>query len=126
MDKKMAEELLLTQTENSCVDRFTLDDLMAVDVSELEELEFLDGKRECDYNYVLGVRQLVNCEGVIRYYLDDFVPKAGSVYLKPSFAGRQVVMGMVNGSPMLSNGVWFSCYIENKRTSDGQDATSVY
>jgi len=36
-----------------------------------------------------------------------FVPRKGSMFFKPSFAGRQVNMGIYHGKEQLTNGVWF-------------------
>lgn len=36
-----------------------------------------------------------------------FKPIKGSIYSKPSFAGRQVELGILNGEIIYSNGVWF-------------------
>lgn len=44
----------------------------------------------------------------IIYKYDSFTPKAGSIYLKPSFAGDQVLMGRVGRELLFSNGRWFS------------------
>jgi len=45
------------------------------------------------------------------YNRDNFTPRAGSTYLKPSFAGRQVLLGLsASGLPVYSNGVFFSTY----------------
>ena len=39
---------------------------------------------------------------------DGFVPRKGSMFFKPSFAGRKVLLGIYKGEEQFSNGVWFS------------------
>jgi len=36
-----------------------------------------------------------------------FVPRDNSMFFKPSFAGRQVLLGVRNGKEVFSNRVWF-------------------
>jgi len=36
-----------------------------------------------------------------------FVPRDGSMFFKPSFAGRQVLLGIYNSKEVFSNRVWF-------------------
>lgn len=37
-----------------------------------------------------------------------FTPRANSIYFKPSFGGREILLGQVDGKPIYSNGVWFA------------------
>lgn len=41
------------------------------------------------------------------YRKDNYSPRAGTTYLKPSFAGRQVLMGREGRELYFSNGGWF-------------------
>lgn len=42
------------------------------------------------------------------YQYDSFTPRAGSIFLKPSFAGRQILLGKTGRKLHFSNGRWFS------------------
>lgn len=48
--------------------------------------------------------------GKALFKFDSFPPKANSIYLKPSFAGRQIVLGIVEDRIIFSDGVWFACH----------------
>jgi hypothetical protein len=112
MDRDLAKKVLDSQTENNAVDILSLEDLSKIDIEKLLTLRFLESAERSNYHYCPGDRQLVDENGIIRYCYDNFTPRSGTVYLKPSFAGRQVVMGMVDGIPVLSNGVWFRHFIK--------------
>jgi len=46
------------------------------------------------------------------YHRDRFTPKSGSYAFKPSFAGRQILIGkQENGRLIFSNGIWFSTFV---------------
>jgi len=61
------------------------------------------------------VRDLVHCgdrlktpEGNNVYKLDRFTPRSGSYAFKPSFAGRQLLLGKQGRRLFFSNGRWFA------------------
>lgn len=96
--KKLTDEeinkYLLPKNNETGVDAITKDMLKQIDKSELEILY-----REGDF--------LIDSRGCAKYKYDSFTPKAWSHYLKPSFAGRQFALGMVDGEIIFSNGQWF-------------------
>ena len=66
---------------------------------------------------LVKLREKTNARDTLFYNLDDkelytredgFVPRKGSMFFKPSFAGRKVSLGIYKGEEQFSNGVWFS------------------
>lgn len=54
-----------------------------------------------------GDYAVMNSNGQVFSY-DRFTPRAASIYFKPSFAGRQVIVGVKDdGEIIFSNGRWF-------------------
>ena len=98
MNNKLTEaeirKYILPANTYSGIDEITESDLRAIDLDNVQEVE-------------LSFDVIKNLEGRILYRRGDFVPKAGSIYLKPSFAGRQVIMGRTGRELHFSNGIWF-------------------
>lgn len=52
--------------------------------------------------------RIFDSEGKQIFKFDHFTPRAGTAYFKPSFAGRQVLLGREVRELYFSNGRWFS------------------
>ena len=76
------------------VDAITREMLESIDLDKVPDL-VRDGER------------LKTPEGKNIYKLDRFVPRSGSYAFKPSFAGRQVLLGKQDRDLFFSNGRWF-------------------
>ena len=51
---------------------------------------------------------VVTTSAGVKFKLDRFIPRIGSYFFKPSFAGTQVLIGKyADGTLLFSNGVWF-------------------
>lgn len=86
------------------VDEITEEMARAVDLDALHELTRSPTQED---EYIAG--------GAL-YKRDYFAPRAGTVYMKPAFAGRQVLIGKMGRRPIFSNGVWFSGGFTSRET----------
>lgn len=77
------------------VDAITKEDLENIDLDKVREV----------VRYGDRIR---DTEGVQIYKLDRFTPRSGSYAFKPSFAGRQVLLGKNGRDLFFSNGRWFA------------------
>lgn len=124
MDISLAKKVFDSQTTNDAVDRLSLEEISKIDIGGLRKLRYLCPTEKVNYRYLPGdryARHLVDENGVVRYCEDYFTPRKNSIYLKPSFAGRQIVMGVVDGVPVLSNGVWFEHFVEPTEQPESGD-----
>jgi len=71
---------------------------------ELLESINLDDVREVEVN---TCRDRISIDGEQAFKLDRFTPRSSSYAFKPSFAGRQVLLGRVGRKLFFSNGRWF-------------------
>lgn len=98
MNKLTEEEinLYIKQRDNDCeIDGITREYLECIDLDKVPEVE----KR---YD------RIFNKDGEQLYKLDYFTPRPNSYAFKPSFAGRQVLLGKEGRKLYFSNGRWFS------------------
>lgn len=101
MDKLTQDEIdLYIKPANSAigVKAITESDLLEIDLDEVTEINqpsFFDGS------------YITDKKGNKLFKYDSFCPRAGSIYLKPSFAGRQILMGRVGRKLFFSDGRWF-------------------
>lgn len=94
------ESYVMEKNTGTGVDAITREYLETIDLNTVDEINvppFVDG------------RCITNKDGKPIFKYDSFTPRAGSIYLKPSFAGSQVLMGRVGRKLYFSNGKWFSC-----------------
>lgn len=103
--RKLTEEkikLLMQQAQpKKGVDAVTREMLEALDLDELPTI--------VQHFRTMGGDHAVLMSNGSAFSLDRFTPRAGSIYFKPSFAGRQVLIGINDSDlPFYSNGVWFS------------------
>lgn len=105
--KRLTEEqinlLVKPRNPKTGVDAITREMLEAIDLDELPTIVR-------HFRCPTGDSGILFSDGRA-YSQDRFTPRAGSIYFKPSFAGRQVLMGIGgNGLPKYSNGIYFSTY----------------
>ena len=81
------------------VDGITENDLKKINLDEIREI--IVPRITIDGDFIADI----NGNKIFKY--DDFIPKVRSTYLKPSFAGRQILMGKVGRKLYFSNGQWF-------------------
>lgn len=109
-DEQMAK-LVIPANKSTGVDAITIDMLKDIDLDTVPTLVRLFRCPTGDTGYLFSNGHAYN--------RDRFTPRAGSIYMKPSFAGRQVLLGLnKDGLPIYSNGVFFSTYY----TEDMPDA----
>lgn len=88
------KDYIKKENNKTGVDGISEERLKSLDLDKIPELERSD---DC----------LQEVGGSHVYERDCFTPKAGSIYLKPSFAGRQVLMGRIGRNLYFTHGVWF-------------------
>ena len=100
LTKEQAKKYVRERNPAAGIDAITIEYLLSIDLDSVPNI-VERGKR-------YGSNFVKFSDGCV-YTFDLFTPKANSTYLKPSFAGRQVLMGKdENGDLMFSNGSWFS------------------
>lgn len=102
MNKLTDEEIkkyIKTANKNTGVKAITEKDLKNIDLDEVPEIIFPD--------VLVDGSIITDLNGVQRFKYDSFIPRVGSIYFKPSFAGRQVLMGRVGRKLYFSDGRWF-------------------
>jgi hypothetical protein len=75
----------------------------AITIAQLESIN-LDEVREVELN---KTRDRIKINGENVYKLDRFTPRSASYAFKPSFAGKQVLIGRFGRNLIFSNGRWF-------------------
>ena len=95
LTKQEIEAYIKPENERQGLDAITREQLEAINLDDVIEL-VKDGDR------------LKTQEGKNAYKLDRFTPRAGSIYFKPSFAGRQVLLGRQGRKLFFSDGRWFA------------------
>lgn len=102
--KKLTEDqinkLVKNKNESTGVDEISREMLESIDLDSLPKVIKETKSWSGDFAIVLDNGQC--------FARDKFQPRAGSYAFKPSFAGSQVLIGLWNGEPLFSNGVWFS------------------
>lgn len=94
LTKEEIQEYILPKNARTGVDAITEAMLSDIDLDSVPLLT-RDGNVVIDSNGA-------------RYKFDSFTPVSGSYAFKPSFAGRQILIGKYpNGKLLFSNGRWF-------------------
>lgn len=100
---KQIELLIKPANPNTGVDAITREMLEAIDLDNTPTLVRTFRCPTGDVGFLFSDGKAYN--------RDNFAPRKGSIYFKPSFAGRQVLLGLnASGLPMFSNGIFFSTY----------------
>ena len=79
-----------------------------VDGITREELEAIDLDSVPEVIKAGNEGKIFGLNGEKLYKYDNFTPRANSHYFKPSFAGRQVLLGRTGRELHFSNGRWFA------------------
>jgi len=98
MNKLTAEEAnkyIKPANKSTGVDAITKESLENIDLDKVPEV-------------VKHRDRIRDTEGVQLYKLDRFTPRSGSYAFKPSFAGRQVLLGKSGRDLFFSDGRWFA------------------
>ena len=98
MNKLTSEEIELyvrPANETAGIEGITRERLEAIDLDAVNEV-------------VVDRHTIMSPSGVVLYKFDNFTPVARTVYLKPSFAGRQILLGRVGRQLYFSNGNLFA------------------
>ena len=97
MNKLTEEEILnyiKPRNKNTSVDAITREFLEGIDLDTVQEVSIKDDV-------------MLDDQGKRLFELDRFTPCAGTTYFKPSFAGRQLLLGKQGRKLWFSNGRWF-------------------
>ena len=98
------KEYIRTENYKTGVNGITEEDLKKIRLNKVRQIKI-------EYSSHYGEDVVCDLKtGKVLYKYDAFTPKAGSIYLKPSFAGRQVLMGRIGRKLYFSNGQWFSLF----------------
>ena len=98
---KEIEAYAIERNTATGVDGIPKERLQKIDLDDIREIVHKGDKIE-------------SLDGKLLFKRDSFTPRAGSIYLKPSFAGRQIIMGKTGRQIHFSNGRWFAiAYLTN-------------
>jgi len=100
LTEKEIELLCKPRNTSTGVDAITREMLLEIDLDEVQVVAY-------GMNELTGCKTIETPDGKELYYLDDFIPKAGSYAFKPSFAGSQILMGRIGRRVLFTDGRWF-------------------
>lgn len=98
LTKEEAQEQVIEEKPSQGIKGVNLESLMSIDLDSVPDLI-------TDFKQIDGF-VIENKDGE-RFKYDAFTPRVGSIYFKPSFAGRQILMGKTGRVLRFSNGRWF-------------------
>lgn len=102
LSEEEIEKYIKARNPSTGVDAITRERLESLDLDTVptEVAKFRDT--------VTGEPGILFSDG-LAYKRDSFIPRSGSTYFKPAFAGRQMLLGVLkSGTLLFSDGVWFS------------------